>query len=225
MDDAVKTATQFQSVDYRSPTQISETVSYECVDAGHIPCSSSVLLHQSRGSKPIRLLSSGDIGRPDLPIIRDPQLAREADYLIMENTYGGRIHKRGESVGDQLACVIRRTAAAGGRIIVPAFAVGRPQQLVLLLHELILEKRIPNLPVFVDSPLATNVTDVYRRHPECHDAETHKFMLDQREPFGFGRLRHTGNVEEFKTLNDIRQPFIVISFFHFGLTTVIIISV
>ena len=210
-DDAAKTQTLFKGVDYRTPTQISDTVSYESVDAGHILGSSSVLLHQRRATKPIRLLFSGDIGRPGLPIIRDPQSAPEADYLIMESTYGGRLHKRGESVIDHLAEVIRRTAAGGGRVIVPAFAVGRTQQLVLLLHELTLEKRIPDLPIFVDSPLATNVTEVYRRHPECYDAETRKFLLDQREPFGFGRLRYTRNVEESKALNDITHPYIVIS--------------
>ena len=131
------------------------------------------------GAAPLRLAFSGDVGRPNLPIIRDPETMPPADYLIMESTYGGRLHKQTDHVINKLADVVNRTARRGGRIIVPAFAVGRTQQLVLLLHQLANEKRIPNIPIFVDSPLAVNVTEVHRDHPECFDEET-RAVPDQR---------------------------------------------
>src|SRR5205085_10097685 len=113
-----------------------------------------------------------------------------ADYLIMESTYGGRLHKQAGHVVNKLADVVTRTAKRGGRIIVPAFAVGRTQQLVLLLHQLFNEKRIPSIPIFVDSPLALNVTEVHRNHPECFDEETRAYLLNGGDPFGFGRLTY-----------------------------------
>jgi metallo-beta-lactamase family protein len=174
--------------------------------------SSSVLLHERNGSKEIRLAFSGDVGRPGLPIIRDPQLLPDGiDYLIIESTYGGRLHREGAVIKDYLADIVRRTAERGGKLVVPAFAVGRTQQLVLLLNELTLERRIPELPIFVDSPLATNVTEVFRRHPECFDAETTRHLQEEGDPFAFGRLRYTRSVEESKALNDLRYPFVVIS--------------
>jgi len=210
-DDAQRSLKQFKTVDYREPTAISDGLSYECYDAGHILGSSSVTLHHRKGSKTTRLVFSGDVGRRGLPIIRDPQNVPPADYLIMESTYGGRLHRRGQDVKDQLASVVRKTVERGGNIIVPAFAVGRTQQLVILLNELTQEKRIPEIPIFVDSPLATNATEIYRAHPECYDAEARTHLLDQRDPFAFGRLRYTRNVDESKALNDLDYPFVVIS--------------
>jgi metallo-beta-lactamase family protein len=210
--DAENTMPLFKKVDYRRHTEVSETLSYECYDAGHMLGSSSVLLHERNGSKDMRLAFSGDVGRPGLPIIRDPQLLPDGiDYLIIESTYGGRLHREGAVIKDYLADIVRRTAERGGKLVVPAFAVGRTQQLVLLLNELTLERRIPELPIFVDSPLATNVTEVFRRHPECFDAETTKHLQEEGDPFAFGRLRYTRSVEESKALNDIRYPFVVIS--------------
>lgn len=210
--DAENTLPLFKPVGYRQPVTVSETLSYESYDAGHMLGSSSILLHERNSAAGVRLAFSGDIGRPGLPIIRDPQpLLEDIDYLIIESTYGGRLHREGGAVKDQLADIVKRTAESGGKLIIPAFAVGRTQQIVLLLHELTLEKRIPELPIFVDSPLATNVTEVFREHTECFDAETNKFLRDDRDPFAFGRLRYTRSVEESKALNDLRYPFVVIS--------------
>ena len=210
--DAENTMPLFKPVAYRTPTTLTETLSYESYDAGHMLGSSAVVLQQRNGSGAVRLAFSGDVGRPGLPILRDPQpMPSDVDYLIIESTYGGRLHRGDVEVKDKLAETVNRTAERGGKLIVPAFAVGRTQQLVLLLHELTLEKRIPELPIFVDSPLATNVTEVFRAHPECYDAETRKFLLDEGDPFAFGRLRYTRSVEESKALNDLRYPFIVIS--------------
>ena len=169
------------------------------------------MLHDTSGSGPVRLAFSGDVGRPNLPIIRDPEAMPPADYLIMESTYGGRLHKSVDHVINKLADVVNRTARRGGRIIVPAFVVGRTQQLVLLLHQLFNEKRIPNIPLFVDSPLALNVTEVHRAHPECFDEETRRYLDNGEDPFGFQRLQYIREASESKKLNDLHGPFVVIS--------------
>jgi metallo-beta-lactamase family protein len=215
MADAERTLPLFRGVPYREPFPLSDTLSYEAYDAGHILGSSCLVLHETSASAPasapLRLTYSGDVGRPNLPIIRDPEKMPPADYLIMESTYGGRLHKGVEHVINKLADVINRTARRGGRIIVPAFAVGRTQQLVLLLHQLFNEKRIPNIPLFVDSPLALNVTQVHRDHPECFDAEARQYLIDGGNPFGFQRLQYIREAADSKKLNDLHGPFVVIS--------------
>jgi metallo-beta-lactamase family protein len=159
----------------------------------------------------VRLGYSGDLGRPGLPIIRDPEALPPVDYLIMESTYGGRTHPRqGEALG-KLEAIVKRTIGRGGRLIVPAFAVGRTQQLVLLLHQLFNERRIPEVPIYVDSPLAVNVTDAFRAHPECFDEETRQYLANGGDPFGFKRLTYIRDVNESKRLNGLNGPFIVIS--------------
>jgi metallo-beta-lactamase family protein len=209
--DVERTLPLFAPVPYHTPYPIGEHLSYESYDAGHILGSSCVILHDTAGSVPVRLAFSGDVGRPNLPIIRDPEVMPPADYLIMESTYGGRLHKQTGHVINKLADVVNRTAKRGGHIIVPAFAVGRTQQLVLLLHQLFNEKRIPNIPIFVDSPLALNVTAVHRDHPECFDEETRRYLDDGEDPFGFRRLQYIREASESKKLNDLHGPFVVIS--------------
>ena len=213
MADAERTLPLFRGVNYHEPFKLSETLSYEAYDAGHILGSSCISMQDtSAGSKaPLRLIYSGDVGRPNLPIIRDPERMPPADYLIMESTYGGRLHKHVEHVVNKLADVVNRTARRGGRIIVPAFAVGRTQQLVLLLHQLSNEQRIPKIPLFVDSPLAVNVTQVHRDHPECFDAETRAYLSDGEDPFGFKRLQYIREAADSRKLNDLHGPFVVIS--------------
>lgn len=209
-EDAEKTLPLFRPVPYHTPLEVAPCLKYESYDAGHILGSSFLVLHEA-GEKPVRLGFSGDIGRPNLPIIRDPESMPPVDYLILESTYGGRLHKHTQHVENKLESVVKRTAARGGRIIVPAFAVGRTQQLVLLLHQLANEQRIPNIPIFVDSPLAVNVTDVHRDHPECFDAETAGFLTNHEDPFGFRRLQYIREASESKKLNDLHGPFVVIS--------------
>jgi metallo-beta-lactamase family protein len=211
MADAERTLPLFQPVPYHSPQLVAPNLNYVAYDAGHILGSSSIVLHESTNGKRVRLAFSGDVGRPNLPIIRDPEPLPEADYLIMESTYGGRLHKDVGHVVTKLENVVKRTAARGGRIIVPAFAVGRTQQLVLLLHQLANEKRIPNIPIFVDSPLAVNVTAVHRDHPECFDEETRAYLQNHEDPFGFRRLQYIRDAAESKKLNDLHGPFVVIS--------------
>jgi len=210
-EDVEHTLPLFRPVAYHQLQTLAAGLTYEAFDAGHILGSSCLLFHGKSNGAPVRLVFSGDVGRHNLPIIRDPETMPPADYLIMESTYGGRLHKSAEHVINKLENVVNRTAGRGGRIVVPAFAVGRTQQLVLLLHQLANEKRIPNIPIFVDSPLALNVTDVHRNHPECFNEEARKYLDSGEDPFGFKRLQYIREASESKKLNDLRMPFVVIS--------------
>ena len=210
MADAEATLPLFEPVPYHS-CKVLDGVAYKPFDAGHILGSSFLSIEERSSGRPVRLLYSGDLGRPGLPIIRDPDPMQPADYLILESTYGGKFHKSPSHVSNKLADVINRTCHRGGRIIAPAFAVGRTQQLVLLLHELSQSGLIPNIPLFVDSPLAVNVTEIFRKHPECFDSETTVWLDNGEDPFGFRRLRYVREAAESKKLNDLHGPFLVIS--------------
>ncbi len=176
-------------------------------EAGHMLGS----VHLRIDDGPIRLGFSGDLGRVGLPIIQDPEPMEPVDYLILESTYGDRFHQDPSNTKEKLADIVRRTAARGGKIVAPSFAVGRTQQLVVLLHELIREGRIPAIPIFVDSPLAVNATEVFRRHIYLYDDETRSLLREGAEPFGFQRLTYVRDVADSKALNDLRGPFLVIS--------------
>jgi metallo-beta-lactamase family protein len=207
MEDAEKTLPLLRPVPYHTPQQVGDGFTYQAYDAGHMLGSSCVAL-EVEGK---RLIFSGDVGRVNLPVIRDPESMPQADYLIMESTYGDRLHKPAELVADKLADIINRTAARGGRIIVPAFAVGRTQQLVVVLHELANQNRIPRIPLFVDSPLAVNVTEAYRKNADYFDKETRVYLENSGDPFGFKALTYIREASESKKLNDLHGPFLVIS--------------
>jgi metallo-beta-lactamase family protein len=210
-EDAERTYPLFRPTPMHTRTEIGPGLTYTSFDAGHMLGSTSIFLDIMDDGKPLRLAYSGDVGRPGLPIIADPEPLPAADYLIMESTYGDRLHQQLGSVKNKLAEIVNRTANRGGKIIVPAFAVGRTQQLVVLLHELMNEKAIPSIPIFVDSPLAVNVTDVFRRHEDLFDPDTRVFLKNGEDPFGFSRLRYIRDVNESKALNDLRGPCMIIS--------------
>src|SRR5882762_248041 len=207
MADTEKTLPLLRPVKYHTPQQVGDSFSYQAFDAGHMLGSSSLLLEVDG----IRLIFSGDIGRVNLPIIRDPEAMPKADCIIMESTYGDRLHKDEGLVADRLADVINRTAGRGGKIIVPAFAVGRTQQLVLVLHELANQNRIPRIPLFVDSPLAVNVTEAFRKNSAYFDDEAKAYLENNGDPFGFRMLTYVREASESKKLNDLRGPMLVIS--------------
>jgi metallo-beta-lactamase family protein len=211
MADAEKILPLFQQTHYRQPKQLSDRLGFEFYDTGHLLGSAAVALEHRNNGRRVRLTFSGDVGRKNLPILRDPESMPETDYLIMESTYGNRVHSQEEQVISKLASIVNRTVNRGGRMIVPAFAVGRTQQLVLLLHQLSVGGEIPSVPIFVDSPLAVNATEVYRNHPECYDAETADHVWSQGDPLGFSRLRYIRDVNESKALNDLRGPCVIIS--------------
>jgi metallo-beta-lactamase family protein len=210
-EDAEATLPLFRPVQLSTEHELGPGASYQAINAGHMLGSSAVVVSERVNGKELRLGFSGDLGRPGLPIIRDPAPLPEVDWLILESTYGGRLHKDDEVVINKLASVVERTCARGGKIIVPAFAVGRTQQLVLLLHELFDSGRIPRIPIFVDSPLAVETTEVFRKHSELYDEEAAQFLSKGEDPFGFKRLRYIRDVNESKALNDLRGPFLVIS--------------
>jgi metallo-beta-lactamase family protein len=209
--DAEATFPRFRPVPMHTPTQVGPGVVYQSFEAGHIFGSTTMLLELEEGGKKVRLGFTGDLGRPGLPIIRDPEPMPPVDYLIIESTYGNRVHDPIQSVAAKVADIVNRTYKGGGKMIVPAFAVGRTQQLVLILHELIQANAIPKFPIFVDSPLAVNVTEVFRKHPELYDQEASAFLDNHGDPFGFQLLTYVRDVDQSKALNDLRGPFMVIS--------------
>lgn len=214
MEDAENALKQFHGVEYGQSYEIAPGIKVELRDAGHILGAASVLLEitEPGKNKPVRLGFTGDIGRSDVPVVKDPDYLRNLDVLLTESTYGDRLHKHAEDVEEELALLVRETASAGGKIIIPAFAVGRTQLLVYILHKLFNQDRIPDLPVFVDSPLAVNATDIFRRNPDCLDRETHRIFIEASEdPFGFSRLQYIRDVNLSKKLNGISYPHIIIS--------------
>jgi metallo-beta-lactamase family protein len=210
-EDAEASLKQFQKTLLHSPTELWDGLIFETFDAGHMLGSTTILMDEdSRGGR-TRLVFSGDVGRTNLPIIPDPEPCPPADYLIMESTYGDRLHKSNELVEDKLAAVVTRTAERGGKIVVPAFAVGRTQQLIYTLHNIVLRKRMPRIPVYVDSPLAVKTTEVFQAHRDAYDAEARALGRRGLDPFEFQGLYYIQDVQESKALNDLKMPFIVIS--------------
>jgi metallo-beta-lactamase family protein len=213
VEDAVQALHLFQSVDYDHPVDILRGVRLTYRDAGHILGSASVTLEVTENGRATRLAFTGDVGRKGAAILRDPQVLERADVLITESTYGGRRHGPMGQAREKLAQVVGQTVRRGGVLIIPAFAVGRTQDIVYHLHELFEAGEIPAVPVYVDSPLAINVTEVFRQHPECYDEETHQHMLHDHhaDPFGFSRLIYVRAVEDSKKLNTLREPAVIIS--------------
>ena len=170
------------------------------------------MIEVKQDKKSIRIGFTGDIGRKDMPILNNPVILDDLDYLITETTYGNRLHSESEEVEEELASVINSVYKRNGKIIIPAFAVGRTQLLVYILHKLFDQNRIPTMPIYVDSPLAVGATSIFQSHPECFDEETYSLFLDNfYDPFGFYRLKYIRNVEESKRLNSINEPQIIIS--------------
>jgi metallo-beta-lactamase family protein len=212
-EDAAMVAQYFAPVDYGEPFEPVPGVTARLVDAGHILGSAAVVLDIEEKGRKFRLWFSGDIGRLNLPLLRDPVLPDRADYMIMECTYGDKPHRDPQAAYEELQAVIGRTVQRGGKVIIPAFAVGRTQELVYFLHRMIDAGELPRIPVYVDSPLAANATDIYRAHPECMDEETKQFVRDGRHKsaLGFDLLTYTRSVEESKALNDRQDPMVIIS--------------
>ncbi len=209
--EAVAVLAQIVSVSYNRPTQIAPGVRLRFLDAGHILGSAITLLEISENGRLVRFAYTGDLGRPNMPLLRDPDQVRDVDVLVIESTYGSRLHERIAELPQKLAEIVKRTYERRGKIIVPAFSVERTQEVVYFLNQLWQEGQIPDLPVFVDSPLSTNATAIFRMHPECFDQETYRFMQEHEDPFGFDRLHYVRDVEESKKLNTFNEPCIIIS--------------
>ncbi|MBN2414393.1 MBL fold metallo-hydrolase [bacterium] len=212
MADAEQCMGQFVGIGYDRPLPISPEVTLRFLDAGHILGSAIVVLEIREDDGTKILTFTGDLGRKHLPVIKDPVQVKETDYFITESTYGDRTHKPVVDMKEDVRQVVDETIARGGKIIVPSFSVGRTQELVYVLHELFNEKALPEIPIYVDSPLSVNITEAFRLHPECFDKETReKFLNNNQDPFGFYRLRYIRHVEDSRLLNDSTEPCMIIS--------------
>ena len=210
MRHAVRTMDLMVGVPYNRPFDVVPGVKASYIDAGHILGSASVLLDCTEGGKTKRLVFSGDIGRSGLAIVRDPVPPESADALIMESTYGNRDHESVEGAKAQLAKVIRETAAQGGRVLIPAFALGRTQEMIYALHSLTQEGAIPSIPIYVDSPLAIDATTVFEMHPESFD-RSEEMVQKAKELFRFDLLHYTRDVEESKALSRAHGPMVIVA--------------
>jgi metallo-beta-lactamase family protein len=201
----------FVSIDYHRPFVVAPGVVATFYDAGHILGSVLTVLDIDEDGREYRLCFTGDLGRKDLPIIRDPEIVESVDYLITESTYGDRAHESPPYAQAILCEIIHGAYDRGGKVIIPSFAVGRTQEIVFDLHKLMVSECLPPVPVFVDSPLAVNVTEIFRLHSECYDAEVLRFLQQREDPFGFYRLHYTRSVDESKALNTFEGPCVIIS--------------
>ncbi|MEW5938604.1 MAG: MBL fold metallo-hydrolase, partial [Chloroflexota bacterium] len=210
--DAERVKDQLQYVPYGQEFEPAPGVTAKFAEAGHILGSASVSLTMREKRRKVRFWFSGDIGRRKLPILRDPVLPDEVDYLLMESTYGDKPHRDPQQAYEEFRDVVKRTAHRGGKVIVPAFAVGRTQELVYWLNEMMHNGDMTPLPVYVDSPLAVNASDVFKRHPETYDEETRRFVQEKRHPaLDFRNLTYVRSVEESKALNNRKDPMVIIA--------------
>ncbi|MBA7626094.1 Ribonuclease [subsurface metagenome] len=200
-----------EPIQYEKWFKVSEDVKVIFYDAGHILGSALILIEVQEDHGKRRLLFTGDIGRKNLPIIKDPYQVENVDFLISESTYGGRYHRPYKEVSSELRDLINRTYKRKGKIIIPAFSVGRTQEIVYEIHNLHENNELPDIPIFVDSPLSVNVTEIFKRHPECYDDEALEIINNNENPFGFERLIYIKDVEKSKELNSINKPCIIIS--------------
>lgn len=208
---AEKTIWHFASVNYRQKFRINPSAKVEFFDAGHILGAALTKISVAQNGGNIDVVYAVDLGRKNLPILRDPESVGNADYLILESTYGGRHHTDIKQASSLLEDVINRTASRGGKVIIPAFSLERTQELVYVIRELRKARRIANLPVYIDSPLAVNVTDIFRLHPECFDHETNQLLEQDEDPFGSAECTYVRSVEASKRLNGLPGPLIIIS--------------
>lgn len=181
------------------------------LNAGHILGSALTVIKVNENGKKIKIGFTGDLGRRDLPILKEPDFLLNVDYLIIESTYGGRIHGDINNAFIRLKEIINTTYKNGGKIIIPVFAVERSQEILYALNKLYIEKKIPPITIFLDSPLAINITDVFIKHNECFDNETLKYIINHQSPFYSELVRITSDVEESKKINDYDKPCIILS--------------
>jgi len=212
-DDVIAATGQFVTVSYNRPMPIGDGMKVELFDAGHILGSAIAYVHaRDRSGREVAIAFTGDLGRKGKPIIRDPSPIPPADYIVLESTYGDRLHESSDDALSKLADAVNRTVSRGGKIVIPAFAIERTQELIFYFHVLADKGLIPEVPIWVDSPMAINATSIFQVHPECYDRETHEAFIKHHEnPFGFNSLHFSSSVEDSKRLNDYRGPAVIIS--------------
>jgi metallo-beta-lactamase family protein len=210
-EDAEKTNTLFNKAAYDTPIPVGEGITAEFREAGHVFGSSSIRLTVEQGGETRSILFSGDVGRWDLPIMRDPSQFERADYVLIESTYGDRTHGEVASIPGELERVINETHQAGGNVIIPSFSLERTQELLYHLNNLLREDRIPHLLAFVDSPMAIKITEVFKKHPELFDDEAMAQLNAGDHPCDFPGLTMSRSVDQSKSINHITGTAIIIA--------------
>ena len=209
--EAEKVSRLVKRVPYEKTVALQKGVSVRFREAGHILGSASIELTVREGRRSFRTVFSGDLGQRSKPLIRDPEVFDQAQAVVVESTYGDRDHEDPTGTENRLGRIIKETAASGGNVVIPVFAVERAQEMLFHLSRLLRQGRIPRLPVFLDSPMATDVTDVFLRHPECLDEETTRLFRSGKSPFQFPGLRYVRTQAESKALNGLRRPAVIMA--------------
>lgn len=210
-EDAARVQPLFQGIPYDTPFEPVPGVTARLVDAGHILGSAALPLEINEKGRVSTLWFSGDIGRRRLPILRDPQIPEKVDAMVMECTYGDKPHRNPEEAYEEMKTVVNQALERGGKVIIPAFAVGRTQELVYNLNMMYTNGDLPNVPVYVDSPLAVNTTDIFKKHTDCYDAETLQWIERGHPALDFPLLKYINNLDDSKALNSRKDPMIIIS--------------
>ena len=200
-----------EPVDYQQLIQVTDDVKVTFEEAGHILGSAMLDVRVAREDRETRIIFSGDIGQHDKPLIHDPSVFDRADYVVMESTYGDREHEDGGDIGEQFEKIINRTIAAKGNVVIPTFAVERAQELMYYLSELVHQKRIPDVAVYLDSPMAIDVTEIFKQHRDRFDAETWNRILEGSQPLRFPGLTLSRSREQSMAINRSKQPSIIMS--------------
>ena len=211
LQEAEEAMNLFVDIEYHEEKEIQPGVKIKFYDAGHILGSALTFITINENGKTFELGFTGDLGRPNLPILKDPEKIPDVDFIISESTYGGRFHDKTDGIELKLADVVKRAVERKGKIIVPAFSLERTQEIVYLFHKIFEKQTAPRIPIYVDSPLSTNATAIFRKHPECFDKEAYNFMMNHDDPFGFNKLIYVNDVEDSKKLNDVSGPIMIIS--------------
>ncbi|MGZ5304439.1 MAG: MBL fold metallo-hydrolase, partial [Bacteroidia bacterium] len=212
VEDVKATMPLFVPVDYNKLFQIDDEIELLLTDSGHILGSAAINLVIQEDGRTKRICFSGDVGRYDRRILRDPQLFPQADVIILESTYGDTIHQSRDEAEKLLRLAVAETCGfKGGKLIIPAFSLGRTQDLIYILNKLDFENQIPEVEVFVDSPLAVDATEIVRKHKECFDEDTLAFMKKDSNPFGFPGLKFIQKPQESMALNDYKKPCVIIA--------------
>ena len=209
--DAEMAIRQFVTLGYDRSMPVVDGVTVTFRDAGHILGSAQVILDVREGGRKFRYLFSGDVGRGNDAILRDPQPVEDVDYLQVESTYGDREHSDRANSESEMLSALKQTIEGNGKVIIPAFAVGRTQQIVYALNQLQLAEQMPKIPIYVDSPLSVNATEVFRLHSECFNDTIYRFLREKANPFGMENLTYIRELAHSKALNDLKQPAIIIS--------------
>ncbi len=210
-DDVIRAVERFISIPYHRAISIAPGARLTFLDAGHVLGSAITVLDLEEAGAARRLVYTGDLGRKDRPILRDPEVPDRADVLLMESTYGDRIHDDQERMREELARVVIRTRERGGKLLIPSFALERAQEIILALKTLRRENKIPRIKIYVDSPLTVQITDVFRLHPECYDPETRALLRGPSSPFDFEDLRYVEDTEDSKAIDHEAEPSIIIA--------------